>query len=145
MHLTLKIERCSGVELKTLIDSFYARNAFKGMDRNDDLFFLGLENHVLIACVRYCEEEGYSLLRTMVVDQTARKKGMGTWLLSQFTFYLDEHNIRDVYCLPYEHLESFYATGGFKKVESRDIPAFLAMRLEDYANNGEKTICMKRR
>ena len=69
---------------------------------------------------------------------------MGTFLLNEFTRYLETHHIRDVYCLPYAYLDAFYAAAGFKRVPANEVPDFLKERMRTYDASGTLYLCMKR-
>jgi|KBSMisStaDraftv2_1062788.scaffolds.fasta_scaffold119140_2 N-acetylglutamate synthase-like GNAT family acetyltransferase len=98
----------------------------------------------LLGCVRYCVESETSMLRTMMADSGHRRRGIGTFLLNEFTRYLEMHHIRDVYCLPYAYLDAFYAAAGFKRVPANEVPDFLKERMRTYDASGTLYLCMKR-
>jgi N-acetylglutamate synthase-like GNAT family acetyltransferase len=139
-----QIEIKKGSEVLDLVDPFYEKHGSQGRARPDDLFFLYFEDKNLLGCVRFCLEEGKALLRTMMVDETARRKKIGSQLLYAFENYLIKNNITETYCLPYSHLEKFYGQIGFKKAAQDEIPPFLSERLQNYLAKGKYFICMKR-
>ena len=140
----IRIERVMGEEAKPAIDNFYKKNGRNGTARKDDLFFVAYSENKIFGCVRFCVEEGTSMLRTMYVDSSCRKQGVGRTLLEEFARYLDKNNIRDVFCLPYIHLENFYGLIDFKVVPKKEVPQFLIDRSTTYAKNGTNTLYMKR-
>jgi N-acetylglutamate synthase-like GNAT family acetyltransferase len=141
---SIRIEMKNGPEVRTLVDPFYAIHGSRGSARDADVFFLAMEKDRLTGCVRYCVEQQTPLLRTMMIDQKLRRKGIGLMLLEKFAAYLDQNNIHNVFCLPYAHLEAFYGTIGFHRVDTDEIPAFLLERMGVYEEGGSRNICMRR-
>ncbi len=140
----LEILRKTGKETKTSVDSFYAKNGSRGTARPGDLFFLAQAKGTLLGCVRFCVEEGTPMLRTMMIEESYRKQGIGRKILSAFVDYLDQNSIKNVFCIPYAHLERFYEFAGFQKVENNEIPGFLQERMRAYLSGGKDYICMRR-
>lgn len=139
-----QIDLREGPEVASLVDSFYELNGSSGRARSGDLFFLAMVGGGLIGCVRYCVENETPMLRTMRVHQDYRRQGVGRALLTCFAAYLDARGVRNVYCLPYPHLEDFYGMIGFIRVSPDDAPEFLQQRLRAYDPGGTQYICMKR-
>ena len=145
-------ERSSPVDIQVkdgdvarlLVDPLFERNGSRARAREDDLFFLAMIENSLAGCVRYCVESGTPMLRSMMVDEQQRRMGIGLKLLQEFAAYLDRNQIQNVYCLPYAHLETFYARAGFLRVHPGEAPAFLQERLQDYTWTGTRCICMRR-
>ncbi|MBK7890059.1 MAG: GNAT family N-acetyltransferase [Bdellovibrionales bacterium] len=131
----------SGLELVT---PFYEEQAKRPGLRAEDLFFVAQKDDKVVGCFRFCFEENTSVLRSMVLHSDYRRHGIGTALLLNFETYLNEHQVRKTYCLPYAHLESFYGQIGFELVAESTTPLFLQLRLADYRQNPEKFICMVR-
>jgi N-acetylglutamate synthase-like GNAT family acetyltransferase len=65
----------------------------------------------------------------MQVDPRFQRQGVGKRILQRFTSLLEEKAISESYCLAYAHLENFYGTIGFKKIEGSEAPMFLQERL----------------
>src|SRR4029453_16101048 len=99
-----EIRLCDGAEALPLVDPFYEKNGRQRCARDEDLFFIAMDD-VVLACVRFCVENDTPMLRTMMVDAEHRRRGIGSQLLRKFVGYLDTHQIRNVYCLPYAHLD----------------------------------------
>lgn len=118
----------------------------KPTSRASDLFFLAADQNRIVVSVRFCVEEKTPMLRTMMVDPSARRLRVGTSLLCDFSAYLDVNAIRDVLRLPYAYLVSFYAQIGFETVAENKIPLVLQERLAGYrSRNSDKSyIAMKR-
>lgn len=140
----IRIEQVYGGDAKPAIDEFYKRNGSKGTARKDDLFFIAYSENEMVGCVRFCLEEGTPMLRTMYVDSLCRQKGVGKQLLKAFGDYLDTNKIKNVFCLPYTHLENFYGIINFNIVEANEVPKFLADRAAIYTQNGTHTLFMRR-
>lgn len=138
------IKQIRGDVIKLDLDEFYKRNDSNGTARATDLFFVAYDENIIVGCVRYCVEEGTSMLRTMRVDSSYHRQGIGRELLKEFARYLDKYNIRNVFCLPYPHLEAFYGMINFEAVEPKDVPQFLIDRAIDYAKDGLDTLYMRR-
>lgn len=140
----MKIEVASGREVQQAVDAFYSSNGSDAKARPDDLFFLAMEEDSMIGCVRYCVENEVPMLRTMRVARAYQRQGVGLAMLTRFVHYLDEHQIRNVFCLPYAHLDRFYGLRGFVSLPANEAPAFLQERLQSYDPAGTLYICMKR-
>jgi GNAT superfamily N-acetyltransferase len=79
------------------------------------------------------------MLRTMMVEEALRGRGIGRRLLLEFQEFLQRGGIRGTYCLARVHLDGFYGEIGF--AVTTDIPPFLAERIVRY---GGRNLCMKR-
>ena len=84
------------------------------------------------------------MLRTMMVDEAHRRRGLGRTLLDVYARYVDALGVRDIFCLPFAPLGDFYGTIGFRRVPSEDAPPFLRARLNRYRLHGDSSICMRR-
>jgi N-acetylglutamate synthase-like GNAT family acetyltransferase len=140
----LRIEKRLGAEVKSLVDPFYEKHGAGTRARADDLFFLAWDGEELIGAVRFCEEEGQPLLRGMMIREDKRGQKVGQALLLAFADHLDGQGIRPVLCLPYDYLEKFYGSIGFRTARPGEIPSFLAERMEQYNQKPKKVICMVR-
>lgn len=140
----VEVKEVLGEEAKLAIDEFYSKNGSQGRARNNDLFFIAHSRERIVGCVRFCVEEGTPMLRTMYVDSTYRGQGIGRMLLQAFENHLEKNKIKNVFCLPYVHLEKFYGSIGFKIVQSSEVPQFLIERSAVYANKETKTLFMRR-
>ena len=140
----IEIQILDGATARTLVDPFYERNGRRRCARDEDLFFLAINDGKVLGCVRYCVEGGTPMLRTMLVDAGHRRCGIGSRLLQEFTSYLETHAIRRVYCLPYSHLDGFYATAGFERVSANEVPEFLKDRMKSYDPSGTLYLFMRR-
>ena len=140
----LEIRILEGAEVRALVDPFYEKNGGRRCARDEDLFFLAMDGETLLGCVRYCVESGTPMLRTMMVDSEHRRRGVGSFLLREFTRYLETHGIHGVYCLPYAHLDAFYSSAGFERVPLNEVPDFLKERMQTYDPSGNLYLFMRR-
>lgn len=141
---SVKVELLPGMVARFLVDPLYEAGGAKARARNDDLFFLALLEKQPLGCVRFCVEEKTPLLRSMMVAEAYRGRGVGEKLLAAFRAFLDREGVRDTFCLPYAHLESLYGKIGFVKVDAAETPPFLLLRLAEYNRGEKRMICMKR-
>jgi adenylate kinase family enzyme/N-acetylglutamate synthase-like GNAT family acetyltransferase len=125
------------------VDTFYENSGRSARARPGDVLLVAIdEGGEILGCVRYCVEEGTPMLRSMLVAERARKRGVGAALLAQFDSFLREQKVAGIYCVPFTHLESFYASIGFKRVENG--PKFLLARLDEYRHAGQSALLMFR-
>jgi N-acetylglutamate synthase-like GNAT family acetyltransferase len=133
------------LECQDDVNQLLERNGSGGRARPADLFFTAYVGSKLVGCVRYCVEFQTPLLRTMMIDEEYRRQSIGQQLMDECVRFFDTNNIRNVYILPYVHLEDFYRKVGFKRVDAEFAPDFLFQRLSAYNGPmGIKMICMKR-
>jgi N-acetylglutamate synthase-like GNAT family acetyltransferase len=133
-----------GAKAGDLVNPFYVKNGGSPCARDSDVFFLAMDSSTLLGCVRYCVEEGTPMLRTMMVDEAHRGRGIGSQLLREFERYLESSEIHGVYCLPYSHLDGFYAAAGFERVQTGQAPTFLQTRMRSYDPSGTSYLVMRR-
>lgn len=134
----------SGAEAKPVIDAFYQRCASKHLARDSDIFFLALVDEQVVGAVRFCVEFKTPLLRSMMIDEKFRQRGIGRKLLKAFETYLDDRGIQETYCIPYSHLAQFYGQIGFRLTNEVEAPVFLQERLIEYRNLPKTFVCMRR-
>jgi N-acetylglutamate synthase-like GNAT family acetyltransferase len=105
----------------------------------DDEVLLARMNGIVIGIVRLSFEMGLLCLRGMRLQSEYRRQGIGTVMLNRLRIMILE---RPCYCLPYRHLDSFYAQIGFVVVEH--LPEPLAERLAAYRQRELDVIGMAR-
>ena len=91
-NVLTRVEIMNGAEAKALVDPFYvAVGKSHYQARNDDTFFILLDsaNNNVIGTVRYCVEEGVSMLRSMNVHPDFRGKKLGELLKKDIIFAND--------------------------------------------------------
>ncbi|HET9218337.1 MAG TPA: GNAT family N-acetyltransferase [Terriglobia bacterium] len=77
----LEIQLLDGVAARPLVDPFYEKNGRRRCARDEDLFFVAIDDGQVLGCVRYCVEADTPMLRTMMVDAAHRRRGIGLRLL----------------------------------------------------------------
>ncbi len=143
---TTTVKKLTGPEAKVLIEPFLEKNGSgNAVVRETDLFFAAFCDGQIVGSVRFCIEEKTAMLRTMMIDETIRRRRVGSVLLSEFGQYVDENKIKEVYCLPYSHLVDFYAQIGFRVVSEECLPPFLRARLVEYRGKSSKIFIAMRR
>lgn len=85
------------------------------------LFFGEFKHEKLIGAVGLEIFKNTSLLRSLVVDKSARKKGLGKKLVTLIEKYLNENNIKTVYLLT-TTAEKFFENLGYKKMTRSEAP-----------------------
>ena len=131
----ITIEIFNGKIAKKFVDPFYKAYDKPHAARDTDIFFCAFINNEIIATVRFCEEENTPLLRSMLVHENYRSKGIGKDLLRKFELYLVTHKVKDTFCIPYLHLIKFYGSIGFEEIEASKAPSFLYERFLSYIKN----------
>lgn len=86
----------------------------------------------MICAVRFCVENEIALLRSMLVAEEFRGKGVGQLLLREFEDFLNSKKVDRTYCIPYRHLIDFYGKIGFKEIPLHQVPLFLLERFLSY-------------
>ena len=82
----------------------------------------------------------------MQVHPDFQRKGLGSVILKRFDRLLIDRGIREIFCMPYTHLEDFYGQIGFKRIVPDQAPPFLQQRLEKFMclHDDEGAILMRR-
>jgi len=76
-----------------------------------------------------CHENEMLVLRGMQVDPTFQRQGIGRQILERTKELLSD---RECWAIPYDHLENFYGTVGFVRVDEEEAPEFLKERIGGY-------------
>ena len=139
-----RIRELRGSDAGPLVSPLYQAEGNGITIRSDDLFFVGLIDEEIVGSVRFCVEEETPMLRTMRIAEKFQGKGFGRKLLKYFESYLIQNRVSTTYCIPYAHLENFYAAIGFRRVEESLAPTFLQERLKEYRKRPQEFICMLR-
>ena len=137
--------KLSDKETLDIARSIYQKNFGRStLTPDEKIFFLKVEDN-LAGVVRLCFEYNVFQLRSMLILPEFRGKGFGRELLKGFEEYLNKNKIREIYCLPWAKLESFYSEIGFKRESIELAPKFLKERLSEYeSQNKDKIIFMRR-
>jgi N-acetylglutamate synthase-like GNAT family acetyltransferase len=124
------------------IVAFYEETGHLPKLNSNDQFLVAEERGGIRAAVRLCRESGSLVLRGMRVSRLHQRQGLGSRLLQ----YAEEAmGSRGCYCIPFTHLESFYAQIGFVRIDPERAPAFLRNRLEHYRREHELDVILMRR
>jgi ribosomal protein S18 acetylase RimI-like enzyme len=123
------------------VNELYRKTGYKHQASSNDLVYVHeLENRI-VGAVRISNEHNEYVLRGMQILPDYQRQGIGKEILR----YLENHLRRlptNCFCIPYSHLESFYQSIGFTKVEHG--PHFLVDRLKQYKAEGLDVILMER-
>ena len=125
------------------VNAFYKAVDYGGVAQLGDLVWTArLEGGPIVGAVRICPQaSGYVLLRGLYVDPGAQGQGVGTALARAA---LADAAGRFCYCLPFRHVEGFYARLGFSAIAPKQAPAEVEQRWRDYVANGLDVIVMRR-
>ncbi len=123
------------------LKEFYAEAGYRGKVQDEDQVFFAIDDSRITGVVRLAAEHSSLVLRGMQIAQNSRRKGIGSTLLSYLVSDLGE---QPCFCLPYTHLEEFYAAEGFRVANDNEIPQFLAERKYAYLSRGMDVISMVR-
>jgi N-acetylglutamate synthase-like GNAT family acetyltransferase len=94
----------------------------------DQEVFAARDGRTLVGALRLCPEAKTLVLRTVVVADGWRGRGIGRTMLATASEAIGR---RECWCFPWEHLERFYGAIGFRRVDRERIPPSLLHRLED--------------
>jgi GNAT superfamily N-acetyltransferase len=125
----------------TRVREAYAEWGYAGTALDSDFVFTAWSGDTLIGIVRRATEHGHTMLRGMHVAPAWRARGVGTMLLGAFEAALSPG---PCFCIPFAHLERFYAEIGFEKIAELDAPPHLVERLSHYRAQGRDMIIMQR-
>ena len=123
------------------IQSFYRWCGYSATISPNDTIFVARENAEVIGAVRLVDEHGVIVLRWMYIAQDKQRRGIGGQLLVALEGLIGD---RECYCIPYRHLEKFYAKIGFFKIDEERVPAYLQTRAAEYRARGQDVILMAR-
>jgi GNAT superfamily N-acetyltransferase len=123
------------------IKTFYSQCGYGGGLNEEDRVFTAQLGEEIIGAVRLCPDNGFSLLRGMQILAPFQRQGIGTQLLRACTEQLVD---QVCYCIPWQHLRSFYLQAGFQEVSPVEVPALLRERFDDYISRGMNVILMGR-
>lgn len=94
----------------------------------------------IIGALRICPVENSWLLRSMSIENSYQRKGIGHFMLSQIQSSLSKKNC---YCFPYRHLESFYQKAGFQVIDDKEATDEIRQPYQQYIDNGKDIILMQ--
>ena len=105
-----------------------------------DIVVLAKHGSKIVGIGRLCQEDGFISLRGMQVSPEFQRQGLGSSILQRLE---NELGSNPCYCLPYEHLLTFYRQAGFEHV-TVDLPQILHQRLTEYSTRGLAVVAMFR-
>lgn len=123
------------------IKVFYSQCGYGGGLSEEDLIFIAQLEAEIVGAVRLCPDTDFFVLRGMQILAPFQRQGIGTQLLQMCTEQLVD---RVCYCIPWQHLQSFYQQAGFQEVSSIEVPVLLRERFDDYISRGMNVIPMCR-
>ena len=109
------------------VDAFYRGEGFGSEASSEHVIYLAEDEGEIVGVVRLVPVEDYLVLRGMMVRSAYRRQGIGKGLLAALVPHMDGQT---VYCLPWAHLEDFYAGVGFETIPLEDCPNVLRDRLD---------------
>jgi N-acetylglutamate synthase-like GNAT family acetyltransferase len=122
--------------------NLYRVCGYSGGIAGQDLIVIALNQNDIVGAVRICLENGINVLRGMQIHPAFRHQQIGSYMLK---FLSENKDLRNCYCLPYNHLKSFYGRIGFKEIKQIDAPDFLVERLNNYIKSGHYHIIIMKR
>lgn len=126
-----RIQVCRGFEVEEQVNGFYeSMGRASRVDSADRLVIATIANEI-VGVVRLCFENSCYVLRTMQIRLNYQKQGIGFQILKEFERLLAREGIEQIYCFAYAHLEKFYGSIGFAKIDFSQGPLFLQDRLRD--------------
>jgi N-acetylglutamate synthase-like GNAT family acetyltransferase len=142
MHAVQQIAiRVAAVDDLDNVREAYRAWGYRGSIGPNDKVFVAEGDGELLGIVRLAQEDEIYVLRGMQVSPSSQRQGIGTALLLELMKHLGG---AECYCVPYTHLDEFYAQVGFRECSSKSAPRFLVDRLSQYLKNGREVILMRR-
>lgn len=123
------------------VRAFYLQCGYGGGLGQDDTVFVAQLQGQIIGAVRLCPEDRFFVLRGMQVLPLFQRQGVGTRLLQKCAEQLAD---QPCYCIPWQHLRSFYQQVEFREVSSDTAPILLRQRFEEYICRGMSVVLMGR-
>ncbi|MBD2213263.1 GNAT family N-acetyltransferase [Nostoc linckia FACHB-104] len=121
---------------------FYGKCGYGGGPiSEEDLIFIAHLDNKIIGAVRLCPNIDFFVLRGMQVLAPFQRQGIGTQLLQICTKQLVN---RVCYCIPWQHLRSFYQQVKFQEVSPVEVPFLLRERFDNYISREMNVILMRR-
>ncbi|MHC5599724.1 MAG: GNAT family N-acetyltransferase [Nostoc sp.] len=123
------------------IKVFYSLCGYGGGLGKEDLILIAQLEEKIVGAVRLCPDAGFFVLRGMQVLAQFQQQGIGTQLLQACTEQLVD---QVCYCIPWQHLRSFYQQVGFQEVAPVEVPDLLRERFDNYISKGMNVVLMVR-
>ncbi|MBP5976749.1 GNAT family N-acetyltransferase [Brasilonema sp. CT11] len=123
------------------IKAFYNQCGYGGDLSEEALILIAQLEERIVGAVRLCPNTGFFVLRGMQVLAQFQRQGVGTQLLQACTEQLAD---QVCYCIPWQHLKSFYQQVGFQEVSLIEVPDLLRERFNNYISRGMNVILIRR-
>jgi len=127
-----------------LIRRFFQQNGMRAQAAKSDRIFIARllsdKSKTVIAALRLCKIGEDWLLRSMCVEKSFQRQGIGLYILKQIKTELEEKNS---ICFPYSHLQSFYQQAGFQPVDFTQMSTDIQQRFRQYKDSGRDIIIMQ--
>lgn len=123
------------------IKAFYNQCGYGGDLSEEALTFIAQLEKRIVGAVRLCPNTGFIVLRGMQVLAPFQRQGIGTRLLQAC---IDQLAGQVCYCIPWQHLKSFYQQLGFREVSPNEVPNLLSERFNNYISRNMNVILMHR-
>lgn len=120
---------------------FYSSVGYGGGIGAEDQVLIARQGGSIVAAVKLSPEGDTLVLRGMYVAEPLRGRGIGSDLLERIAAKIGSSSC---WCVPYVHLERFYARIGFRADEHGEAPGFLIVRRERYRSAGHDVTIMRR-
>ncbi|WP_444930154.1 GNAT family N-acetyltransferase [Microbulbifer sp. SSSA002] len=122
-----------------LANKFYRTHGFRGKaKRHEDCGVVRSERGEVIACGYLRRYETFKLLAGVAVAADYRGQGVARQLLALLAERFDS----DTYTFPYAHLEPFYSSLGFKRVDVDDLSSPVGDLYRSYVKQGRAILAM---
>ena len=124
-----------------LAKKFYKSARYpSNIGRKDEVYVIRHNNNI-IATLKLVILDQYLVLRSMVVSPLYRRSGVGSFMLHHLAVQLET---RECWCFPFDGLEKFYGSIGFKICLPDDSPNIIHQKYLQYFSQGKKIFIMKR-
>mgnify|MGYP000117160604 CR=1 FL=1 len=124
-----------------LAKKFYKSARYpSNIGREDEVYIVRHQN-LIIATLKLVKLDHYLILRSMVVSPLHRRTGVGSFMLHCLAEKLES---RECWCFPFNGLETFYGTIGFKVHLPENSPNIIRQKYQQYFSQGKKIFIMKR-
>ncbi|WP_444893122.1 GNAT family N-acetyltransferase [Microbulbifer sp. TRSA001] len=122
-----------------LANKFYRMYGFRGKaKRHEDCGIVRGERGEVIACGYLRRYESFKLLAGVAVAPDYQGQGVARQLLTLLAERFDS----DTYAFPYDHLEPFYSSLGFERVEVNELSGPVGDLFLGYVKQGRSILAM---
>ena len=123
------------------VNAFYQLTTYKRPVSGSDRVFVAEDAGMIYGAVRIESADGVQVLRGMYMHPDYVRQGIGRRLLKAIEPPLSQS---ESFCIPRNHLFSFYGRAGFKVIDQQEAPSFLSKRLASYIDEGLPVAIMHR-